>query len=62
MKDLRNQVSQTTSEMLIEAIEQSDANKKPVNYQNKTVRQFISQYEALFHKEKSLDAEDNKDD
>ena len=62
MKDLQNQVSKTTSEMLIEAIEQSDTNKKPVNYQNKTVRQFISQYEALFHKEKSLDAEDSKDD
>ena len=62
MHTLRNAVGQTSSQMLIEAIEQSDANKKPVNYQNKTVRQFISQYEALFQKEKSLDAEDNQDD
>ena len=45
--------------MLIDAIEQSDKNKKPVFYPNKTVRQFINEYEALIAKEKSTSPANN---
>ena len=46
--------------MLVDAIEQSDKNKKPVFYPNKTVRQFINEYEALIAKEKSTSPSNNQ--
>ena len=53
MQVLRNQVGQTTCEMLVDSIQQSEVNLKPVYYPNKKVRQFINEYEALMNKEKS---------
>ena len=52
LQTLRDQIGQTTCVMLIEAMQQSESNGKPVQYSNKTLMQFISEYEALAVKEK----------